>query len=108
MDHVDPLTGMLISFGVVGVLVLLLRWAFGSGKSLVARPVRRGEPAEYGLLVSVAAPVDAPEALRLVRLLEDAGIRNTLVDTVRGPRLMVWPADEGRARALLSEPGPHG
>ncbi|MFB7663025.1 hypothetical protein ACFC1R_03640 [Kitasatospora sp. NPDC056138] len=95
---------MLISFAVVGVLVLLLRWTYGSGKSLVARPPRTGTPQEYGLLVPVASPADRDEALRLAALLRSAGLRYTLADTSDGLRLMVWPGDEQAARRIL----PHG
>jgi hypothetical protein len=35
------------------------------------------------------------------RRLEDQGVRATLATTTDGPRIMVWPADESRARSLL-------
>ncbi|MGK4583007.1 hypothetical protein [Kitasatospora sp. HPMI-4] len=92
---------MLISFAVVGLLILLLRWTYGSGKSLVARPPRSGRPEEYGLLVPVAAPEDPAEARRLAALLRSAGLRYTLARTSDGLRLMVWPADVPAARKAL-------
>ncbi|MFI6443043.1 hypothetical protein [Kitasatospora sp. NPDC050543] len=92
---------LLLSFAVVGVLVLLLRWTYGSGKSLVARRPRTGRADEYGLLVAVAAPADAAEARRLAAALSTAGLRHTVVATSDGLRLMVWPADEGAARDAL-------
>ncbi|GAA2265522.1 MULTISPECIES: hypothetical protein [Kitasatospora] len=95
------LTLMLISFAVLGVLVLLLRWTYGSGKSLVARPPRSGKPEEYGLLVPVASPGDQAEARQLAALLRSAGIRYTLARTSEGLRLMVWPADVPAARKAL-------
>ncbi|GAA0668805.1 hypothetical protein GCM10010193_20830 [Kitasatospora atroaurantiaca] len=94
---------MLISLAVLGVLILLLRWTYGTGKSLVARPPRTGAPQEYGLLVPVAAPADAAEAERLAALLTAAGLRHTLVSTSEGLRLMVWPADEQAAREALRQ-----
>ncbi|MFC8451815.1 hypothetical protein [Kitasatospora sp. NPDC057223] len=95
------LTYLLLTFAVLAVLILLLRWTYGSGKSLVARRPRTGAPDEYGLLVAVASPADADEARRLAALLAAAGLRYTLVDTADGPRLMVWAADEAAARAAL-------
>ncbi len=93
--------GPLLAFGGMGVLVLLLRWAFGHGGSLVERPVRPGEPADYGLLVPVAEPSSYPEGERLRRALEDAGLRATLAVTRAGPRVLVFPDDEQRALELL-------
>ncbi|WP_377269358.1 hypothetical protein [Peterkaempfera sp. SMS 1(5)a] len=104
MDSLGPLLGLVVSLVVVAVLVLLLRWTFSGGKSLVARVPRSGPPGEYGLLVSVAAPQDAEEALRLTRLLDDAGIRSTVVHTTQGARVMVWPDDAARARGVLAGP----
>lgn len=96
------LVGPLIAFGVVGILVLLLRWAFRSGGSVVARPVTSGRVDEYGLLVSVAAPSNYVEAEIVRRSLEDARIRATLAHTLAGPRILVFPDDVDRARELLS------
>ena len=92
---------LLLPFVVVGVLVLLLRWTWGRGHSLAPRTPRVGAPADYGLLVPVAAPADNTEALRLAALLDSAGVRNTLVETTQGPRLMVWHDDVPEARRLL-------
>ncbi|WP_371479512.1 hypothetical protein [Kitasatospora sp. NBC_00315] len=96
---------LLLSFGVLAVLVLLLRWTYGSGTSLVARRPRTGRPDEYGLLVAVCDPADAAEARRSAALLAAAGLRHTLVRTADGLRLMVWPADEAAARAVLRRDG---
>jgi hypothetical protein len=47
----------LIALVMVGILVLLLRWAFGGrSRSLVERRARRGTEDEYGLLVAIASP----------------------------------------------------
>ncbi|MCD0482964.1 hypothetical protein [Streptacidiphilus sp. ASG 303] len=104
MEGLDPLPALLLALGVLGVMVLLLRWTFSGGRSLVARPPRTGRPGEYGLLVSVAAPRDAAEALRLTRRLDGAGIRSTVVHTTQGARVMVWPQEADRARGVLAEP----
>ncbi|AUG79697.1 hypothetical protein CFP65_4982 [Kitasatospora sp. MMS16-BH015] len=99
-----PLALLLGSFAVVGLLALLLRWTYGTGHSLVARRPRTGTPAEYGLLVPVAAPQDAAEARELAGRLAAAGLRHTLVTTTDGPRLLVWPGDEAAARRALDQP----
>jgi hypothetical protein len=105
MSRIDPVVQLAVPIVLVVVLVLLLRWAWTPrrGGSLVARVPRRGAPGEYGLLVSVAAPVDAAESVRLIAVLDAAGIRCTVVDTTQGTRLMVWPDSVASARRLLRE-----
>lgn len=98
------LVGPLIAFGAVGILVLLLRWTFARGGSLVARPAKSGRVDEYGLLVSVAAPSTYIEAEVVRRTLEDHQIRATLAQTLAGPRVMVFEKDADRARALVAKP----
>lgn len=94
--------GPLIGFAVIGLLVLVLRWAFGRGGSLIPGPARRGPPTDYGLLVEVAAPRSADDAEQTARRLAAAGIQATIAPTTAGRRVMVWPADETRAREVLS------
>jgi hypothetical protein len=92
-----------VAFLVVGVLALLLRWAFGGRpRSLVERRARAGPRSEYGLLVDVAAPGTFVEGELLRRRLLDHGVRATVAGTDEGPRLMVFAADEHRARRLLA------
>lgn len=86
---------------VVGILMVLLRWAFSPGHSLVQRRPRSGSVREYGLLVSVAEPKTFIEAEQLRRRLADAGLRVTLAPTTEGPRVLVFPEDERAARTLL-------
>ena len=76
--------GPLMAFGGLGLLILLLRWTFRRGVSVVAAP-----------------PPSYVEGEIWRRELEDAGIRATLAQTLDGPRVMVWPADASRARAHL-------
>ena len=94
--------GPAMSFLVVGVLALLLRWAFGHSKSLVDRPARPGRPSDYGLLVAVAASNTYLQGEVLRRTLDDAGVRATLATTTDGPRLMVFASDEAKARRVLA------
>ena len=93
--------GPIMAFLFLGVLILILRWAFRRGASVVAAPPRPGSTEEYGLLVPIATPPTYVEGEIMRRQLEDAGIRATLAQTLDGPRVMVWPGDEGRARATL-------
>lgn len=96
------LFGPLVAFLALGILILLLRWAFSRGVSLVERPARSGNAATYGLLVPVASPPTFIEGEILRRRLEDAGIKANLANTLDGPRLMVFPKDEEQARKVLA------
>lgn len=94
--------GPLVAALTIGLFVLLLRWTFARGTSVVAARPKRGTEDEYGLLVVVSRPGNDIDGEVQRRTLADAGIKATLVPTVDGPRLMVWPADEQRARALIA------
>lgn len=94
---------VLAPFLVVGILVLLLRWTWSRGRSVVQRTPHAGAPDDYGLLVPVAAPADDAEALAIGARLDEAGIRSTLADTKAGRRVLVFADDEERARALLRQ-----
>jgi hypothetical protein len=93
--------GPIMAFVFLGIMIVLLRWAFRRGVSVVAAPPRPGPADEYGLLVPIATPPNYVEGEMLRRRLEDAGIRATLAQTLDGPRVMVWPGDEVKARACL-------
>lgn len=94
--------GPVVALLVVGVLVLVLRWAFGSSRvSVVAAAPRVGSADEYGLLVPVAAPGSFVAAEIARARLEDSGVRANVAATLDGPRVLVWPRDEQRARELL-------
>lgn len=93
--------GPLMAFVAIGVLVLLLRWAFRRGGSVVERPPRSGSPDQYGLLDAVASPGTYIEAEILRQRLEAEGIKATVAMTNDGPRVMVWPRDRARAESVL-------
>ncbi len=104
LDSYSFIGGPLAVLVVLGVLVVLLRWTFGGRRrSLVARQPVPGPEDEYGLLVSIAAPGTYAEGEMLRRRLEERGIRATLAQTNNGPRLMVFPPDEERARAAIAQ-----
>jgi hypothetical protein len=94
--------GPIVALALILVFVVILRWAFRRGSSVVAAPARPGKDAEYGLLSPVSTPGSYVEGEMQRRTLEDAGIRATLATTLDGPRVMVWPQDADRARSLLS------
>jgi hypothetical protein len=88
-------------FAVMGVLILLLRWAFSRGSSLVERPRRSGEEDEYGLLRVVATPSNFIEGEIIKRKLIEHGIKATLTSTKQGPRIFVFPEEVKAAEAVL-------
>ena len=98
------LVGPITAFLVVGVIALLLKWAYSGRRStlLEAKP-RTGEPDEYGLLVAVAAPASVEEGATIRTRLEGAGLRVTLAETRSGLRVLVFSADETKARETLRE-----
>ena len=94
----------LSSFGgffAVGVLALILKWAFARGKSVIERTPKIGSEDEYGALVVVASPNNHIEGEILRLKLVDAKIKATLTQTKDGPRLFVFASDEKIARAIL-------
>jgi hypothetical protein len=94
----------LSSFGgffAVGLLALILKWAFARGKSVVERTPRVGGEDEYGALVIVASPGNHIEGEILRLKLVDAQIKATLTQTKDGPRLFVFARDEKIARTVL-------
>jgi hypothetical protein len=94
--------GPLVAVALVGLFAVILRWAFSRGSSVVAAPPRPGPAGEYGLLVPVASPANYVEGEILRQRLEGQGVRANLASTLDGPRLMVWPGDEERAREVLA------
>lgn len=93
--------GPVVAIGMLGLLILLLRWTFKRGPSL-RTPIGRAD--QYGALRPVAAPPDYASGEILRRRLADAGIRANLATTLDGPRLLVFPEDEARARSVLAQP----
>ena len=88
-------------FFVLGILIILLRWAFSRGKSVVERPSKVGNDDEYGLLEVVASPGNHIEGEMLKRKLQEHGIKATLTQTKQGPRIMVFRNEVKAAQAIL-------
>jgi hypothetical protein len=93
--------GPLVATAVLIGLVVVLRWAFGRGQSVVAAPARPGPPTDYGVLVPVAAPASPQEAQRMQRHLNARAIPCTVARTNDGLRVLVWPDQETAARSVL-------
>lgn len=105
------LLGPVAAMAAVGVLILVSRWAFGSGSRPPLR-LRQTGPADYGLLLPVATVRSREDADMLRQLLADAGIRGTVVtvpaesdQTYGGFQLLVFPASAPEARKLLATSG---
>ena len=94
--------GPIVAVALVGILALILRWAFRRGSSVVAAPPQPGSAAEYGLLVPVASPTTYIEGEILRQRLEERGVRANLATTLDGPRVLVWPDDAEKARRVLA------
>ena len=88
-------------FVVLGFLILLLRWAFSSGQSVVERPQKSGNENEYGMLEVVAAPSNFIEGEMLKQKLLEHGIKATLTQTKQGPRILVFPKEVKAAASVL-------
>jgi len=91
----------MVAAAAIGVFIVILRWSSKRGSSVVAAAPSPGSEEEYGLLVVVSRPDNYIDGEIQRRTLEDAGIKATLTYTLDGPRVMVWPADEQRAKTLI-------
>ena len=91
----------LAGFVVMFILIALLKWAFARGVSVVSRPQRVGDDEEYGLLRVVARPGNHIEGEILRQKLLTNGIKATLTQTKRGPRVMVFENEVRAAEAIL-------
>jgi hypothetical protein len=101
--------GPVVAIVVVCVLAGLSRWIFGSGRRRTAARtlVPPGVQIDTGLLRPIAELPDRGAAGAVRAVLSDAGIRSTV--GVRGDgrvQVLVFPADEDRARRLVPDAGP--
>lgn len=93
--------GPIVALLAIGVFILILRWSSQRGSSVVAPAPKAGEETDYGLLVVVSRPASYIEGEIQRQTLVAAGVKATLTQTVEGPRVMVFPADEAKARSLI-------
>jgi hypothetical protein len=93
---------LLVAFAVVGVLALVLRWAYPRDRPPPAA-FHTGE--DYGLLTEIVSDASVSDGRRFVALLRDAGIRATMTtDRAGRARILVFPADEDDARRVVGWP----
>lgn len=92
----------LSGFLVVGLLALILRWAYSSKNSLIERDKKVGSEDQYGLLKVAASPKNHIEGEMLRQKLLSVGIKATLSQTNTGPKILVFEEDLKIARATLN------
>ena len=91
----------LSGFLVVGILAVILRWAYSSNKSLIERGKKIGSDDQYGLLKVAASPKNHIEGEMLRQKLLSVGIKATLSQTNTGPKILVFEKDLKIAKATL-------
>jgi hypothetical protein len=99
-SRVEFLVAPLIALLVVALLALVLRWAFGSGGGVRARP-RPGSPGDHGLLMPLLTVRDPQRASQLVATLRAEGVRASLSGPPGRQLILVWPTEVHRAAELL-------
>jgi hypothetical protein len=92
----------LSGFLVVGLLAVILRWAYSKNNSLIERDIKIGNEDQYGLLKVVAAPKNHIEGEMLRQKLITVGIKATLSQTNTGPKILVFEKDLKIAKATLN------
>jgi hypothetical protein len=91
----------LSGFLVVGILAIILRWAYSSNNSLIERGKKIGRDDQYGLLKIAASPKNHIEGEMLRQKLLSVGIKATLSQTNTGPKILVFEKDLKIAKATL-------
>ena len=92
----------LSGFFIVGLLALILRWAYSSNNSLVERDKKIGSDDQYGLLKVASSPKNHIEGEMLRQKLLSVGIKATLSQTNTGPKILVFEKDLKIAKATLT------
>ena len=87
---------------MVGLLAIILRWAYSSSNSLIEKDKKIGSEDEYGLLKVAASPKNHIEGEMLRQKLISVGIKATLSQTNTGPKILVFEEDLKIARATLN------
>ena len=98
---------LIMIFGAVlmlGIMLLALRWTFGTGRDQPNPHVPDpDDPTGDGLLTEVARVPTEAAAQVLRSRLADAGIRATIGRDGSAHRLLVFPADEADARVVVAQ-----
>jgi len=92
----------LSGFLIVGLMTLILKWAFSHNKSVIERAKKIGDEDEYGLLKVAASPKNHIEGEMLRQKLLSVGIKATLSQTKTGPKILVFEKDLKIAKATLN------
>jgi hypothetical protein len=92
----------LSGFLVVGVMIVILKWAFSGNKSVIEREKKIGNEDEYGLLRVAHSPKNHIEGEMLRQKLLSVGIKATLSQTNNGPKILVFEEDLKIAKATLN------
>lgn len=93
----------LMGFLVVGIFIIILRWSFSTGKSLIERPKKIGNTSDYGLLVEVTQPKNMVVGEMMRQHLLTNGLKANLSQTTNGVSLLVFSRDLKIAQNLLLE-----
>lgn len=96
--------GPIVALLLLGGLILLLRWAFSRGKSVVSRPVVQASSTEYGLMRSVGRFSTDHDAQETASHLTAANVRANVVRTADGIHVMVLRDDLPAAQLALGMP----
>jgi hypothetical protein len=102
--------GPVVAIVLVAALAMLSRWIFGNGRRRTAARsvVPPGVRVDTGLLRPVADLPDRAGASALRTTLSEAGIRSTIGVRRDGRiQVLVFPADEDRARRLVPPGSSH-
>ena len=109
LTGVEYFAGPLLVLGLLGLLILVLRWAFARGGSLVRRTDTTPAPTDaFGLLTDVHTTPRYADARQLVEQLANARIRATAARTTQGWTVYVWPADVTTAQTIIRNNTPPG
>ena len=93
--------GPLLALVGIGILILILRWGWTRGKSVVGGSIRPGHPDSYGELEIVASCENLVKAEMIKLALKEESIQATVANTTAGPKVYVWPKDREIAKNIL-------
>ena len=85
----------------LGLIIIVMRWAFSKNPKLIVTPIKAGKKDQYGLLKALPTPSNYIEAQMALQKLIDLDVRATLTQTLEGPSIMVFEKDYGVALAIL-------